>query len=239
MCIRDRIRDLHIYERTIPIVYNFDLPETSDLQSVQQLISEIRGCSNLDNEVRKCTQAKVFINDVIDLIQDLEAVRRAIEDEFRISQPGRVKRGLQFIGDFERWCCNVLTLREGEVLSGNELSLREGYSHLRSSVLADHASLLNFTEEQVRFSSNVASKIGSLETAMREVVQSLNVVERDQSNLVSAMLAAQLVYNNLVSQTAKLQFIFSSCRGHYLPTCLLYTSPSPRDRTRSRMPSSA
>ena len=25
----------------------------------------------------------------------------------------------------------------------------------------------------------------------------------------------------------------------YSPTCLLYTSPSPRDRTRSRMPSSA
>ena len=29
-----------------------------------------------------------------------------------------------------------------------------------------------------------------------------------------------------------------SCGGHVL-TCLLYTSPSPRDRTRSRMPSSA
>ena len=27
--------------------------------------------------------------------------------------------------------------------------------------------------------------------------------------------------------------------GHALYTCLLYTSPSPRDRTRSRMPSSA
>ena len=27
--------------------------------------------------------------------------------------------------------------------------------------------------------------------------------------------------------------------GAYLTTCLLYTSPSPRDRTRSRMPSSA
>ena len=27
--------------------------------------------------------------------------------------------------------------------------------------------------------------------------------------------------------------------GHSLYTCLLYTSPSPRDRTRSRMPSSA
>ena len=27
--------------------------------------------------------------------------------------------------------------------------------------------------------------------------------------------------------------------GHGLEGCLLYTSPSPRDRTRSRMPSSA
>ena len=27
--------------------------------------------------------------------------------------------------------------------------------------------------------------------------------------------------------------------GDLVPTCLLYTSPSPRDRTRSRMPSSA
>jgi len=34
------------------------------------------------------------------------------------------------------------------------------------------------------------------------------------------------------------------CQGYFIlagsaPTCLLYTSPSPRDRTRSRMPSSA
>ena len=28
-------------------------------------------------------------------------------------------------------------------------------------------------------------------------------------------------------------------QNHVIETCLLYTSPSPRDRTRSRMPSSA
>ena len=33
-------------------------------------------------------------------------------------------------------------------------------------------------------------------------------------------------------------FICAQC-GQPLFTCLLYTSPSPRDRTRSRMPSSA
>ena len=30
-----------------------------------------------------------------------------------------------------------------------------------------------------------------------------------------------------------------ACAQRYDRTCLLYTSPSPRDRTRSRMPSSA
>ena len=38
-----------------------------------------------------------------------------------------------------------------------------------------------------------------------------------------------------------LEQLFSKLRQHGLvvSTCLLYTSPSPRDRTRSRMPSSA
>ena len=31
----------------------------------------------------------------------------------------------------------------------------------------------------------------------------------------------------------------SDIKGYWVNTCLLYTSPSPRDRTRSRMPSSA
>ena len=32
----------------------------------------------------------------------------------------------------------------------------------------------------------------------------------------------------------------ATCKGHIsISSCLLYTSPSPRDRTRSRMPSSA
>ena len=38
---------------------------------------------------------------------------------------------------------------------------------------------------------------------------------------------------NLASQKAWLRLLY------YPETCLLYTSPSPRDRTRSRMPSSA
>ena len=41
----------------------------------------------------------------------------------------------------------------------------------------------------------------------------------------------------LVGQDALGEYIIEDCRKHNI--CLLYTSPSPRDRTRSRMPSSA
>ena len=45
---------------------------------------------------------------------------------------------------------------------------------------------------------------------------------------------------NLIQSVASKNKVFKSYIGMgYNPTCLLYTSPSPRDRTRSRMPSSA
>ena len=44
----------------------------------------------------------------------------------------------------------------------------------------------------------------------------------------------QNLYNDLGSDVAS-----SQKRGDWVNTCLLYTSPSPRDMRRSRMPSSA
>ena len=44
--------------------------------------------------------------------------------------------------------------------------------------------------------------------------------------------------NNLLVALAERGIPFVVCGSHHRP-CLLYTSPSPRDRTRSRMPSSA
>ena len=57
---------------------------------------------------------------------------------------------------------------------------------------------------------------------------------------------AHLYYDNMyenlseVLNLAELNNVKKTiCIGTDLETCLLYTSPSPRDRTRSRMPSSA
>src|SRR5665811_2578005 len=54
-----------------------------------------------------------------------------------------------------------------------------------------------------------------------------------------------ILHNSLMAVPNPFNFLDIACgdagqmSGALLGTCLLYTSPSPRDRTRSRMPSSA
>ena len=63
------------------------------------------------------------------------------------------------------------------------------------------------------------------------------------TNSGNSNLQPDWVWTKCRSNTSN-HFLFDSTRGvqnqlHSDTTCLLYTSPSPRDRTRSRMPSSA
>ena len=54
------------------------------------------------------------------------------------------------------------------------------------------------------------------------------------------VMSIQLVaYNDVIQYIVDGKLIYEIAGGGKIQTCLLYTSPSPRDRTRSRMPSSA
>ena len=59
----------------------------------------------------------------------------------------------------------------------------------------------------------------------------------DQSTLVEEL--ERLGYTQITTGNLQPGQYKADASGVYLYTCLLYTSPSPRDRTRSRMPSSA
>ena len=57
--------------------------------------------------------------------------------------------------------------------------------------------------------------------------------------LASSLLVGNTTAKSLAVATGKPFISVNHMEGHLLSPCLLYTSPSPRDRTRSRMPSSA
>ena len=65
----------------------------------------------------------------------------------------------------------------------------------------------------------------------------------DDNNIFAKILRSEIPCNKIYEDEFVLSFhdINPQKKIHALviPNCLLYTSPSPRDRTRSRMPSSA
>ena len=62
----------------------------------------------------------------------------------------------------------------------------------------------------------------------------------DQHLSILSNAGVDLVILEAMSSQADIVEVLAECSSNLkLPTCLLYTSPSPRDRTRSRMPSSA
>ena len=79
----------------------------------------------------------------------------------------------------------------------------------------------------------------------QELVSSLNMVDlciigNDEDIFKTVDLVKPQVIALGYDQTHQEKFITEGCKKINLDvTCLLYTSPSPRDRTRSRMPSSA
>ena len=64
------------------------------------------------------------------------------------------------------------------------------------------------------------------------------VVDMMQVNIVDPSMVSRVAIQNSVSVVSQLLSTEVIITDHH-NACLLYTSPSPRDRTRSRMPSSA
>ena len=83
---------------------------------------------------------------------------------------------------------------------------------------------------------------GGLEAlvALSQVVPGeVTLVWSDREELVAAVPQVLEVGGTTLLVDAQDEAATSHALAHQLQVCLLYTSPSPRDRTRSRMPSSA
>ena len=75
-----------------------------------------------------------------------------------------------------------------------------------------------------------------------EQEERLSAMNDERQDLIAAIARLREGIDELNSEgRQRLLAAFDTVNGHFgrLFTCLLYTSPSPRDRTRSRMPSSA
>ena len=69
--------------------------------------------------------------------------------------------------------------------------------------------------------------------------QSLSKKADELSIVGTIILTPEGINSTIACANLENLYSFETYISKYFPSCLLYTSPSPRDRTRSRMPSSA
>ena len=132
--------------------------------------------------------------------------------------------------------------------ANNPQQRSEGYNTLLSNILTSHTDLPASLVAYVR--SILSDSIGVIHSRplLSAFVEQYRTLSNNDAKLESGTTIVELLAPRIVSyeqQDTDIKFILADAYetdedfGNSAKTCLLYTSPSPRDRTRSRMPSSA
>ena len=111
---------------------------------------------------------------------------------------------------------------EPEFVDEGRIPLLERDENIDDSVYEDSQTKTSFNHDDV-----IQQEANEIELRRRE---------RNLEKLDTEINALERGFNVKIPPEERGRFRMSS---GYLQVCLLYTSPSPRDRTRSRMPSSA
>lgn len=212
------IEHMHVYEHTTPIIYYFKLPDIQSVRHIQDVLVKIEKCNG---NQEKCIEIKSDLEDILEMIKEMNEVQKAIIHEFEPTLKRRVKRGWQLLGDFDHWCCNVLTDRQGQEFKDNEMTLKEGYSRLSSSVIKDHAALLNISTETQVFNNKITEKMNDLRLAINEVSKYFENETELDAKKDAAFRVAQMYLSNAFVQNSKMQYLFSACKSHYLPMAIV------------------
>ena len=97
----------------------------------------------------------------------------------------------------------------------------------------DKKLILNSLEETKKIASEIAHKITLISKNTAKIIFLKGDLGTGKTTLVKEILKVYGLSESVTSPT------FTIVEPYLIGNCLLYTSPSPRDRTRSRMPSSA
>ena len=160
------------YEKSIPIIYK-QAYETKIYKPILET-TDIRECNkNFDHDFCSFVDTcHATTNKIHDLLED--DIKYQYLDFINIAPKNkRVKRGLQFMGDFFLWCCNVVTTEQTSVLYDNQNNINNNYNNLKETILTTHVELINVTEKLNSFSSNINKDLDALHESMKIIANTL------------------------------------------------------------------
>ncbi len=219
------LQDMIIYEKTVPIIYTVNVPLTEEIDDIEKSLDNLKICDSEAIRMKECVDISGDQRRLIKLTKEFGKINRAILNEFVTIVDGkkRFKRGLQFLGDIQNWCCNVLTVRQGKPLWKDVCTLKEGYDMLRESVIHHHEELLNtpITTEVKAFAAHTYDFLSALRHDLQVVGAYENGTWDRWETTIKINHKVQATYNEEIAINSKLLYLTHSCKNNRLPSSII------------------
>lgn len=220
-----------IYESSVPLVYKSSWPNVDEAFLTKPDKSGF--CNNTTND----PQCVLFswILQVDKQVAHRISWLNQTNGETVADQQGwsRVKRNLKFLGEFQHWCCGVVTSRQLKPLFANEQKMSKLEQVLNEQVAEAYAEIGNITEGMKQYSSEVEQTFAqvidvginvtkTIERLQRQMFRTDNENEHKSFSLLQLSRPTHQTIRQL--QTAQLIArleILSQCREKKWPTSIV------------------
>lgn len=193
------------YESTVPLIFEIPLP---DFEEWSKLIP-----SKFNNP-----QLLSILN---------HTVQTTLSSLPVLSAPvlSRVKRALDFVADFSKWCCGFATSNSVDQVLVRQDSIRNFTVELRNQIAFEHQSAIKST---TLFTNHLQKLETALTKLQNDTTQEVRELEEDEEQLESEIIAAALgMYQSTLLQlwTSAIQ----DCRQSRIPPFLVHPHTLSKD----------
>lgn len=196
------------YESSIPLLYEINIPTFA----------------NEKIENRNANPMIRALNDIrLKALENMKAIIPFIEEG---DTHGKriVTRSLDFIGDFEQWCCGVATEKNLQDILSVESSLEKFGKQMELQISRDHSEAIRMSQVLNNYTINIDGVLRQMENQVGRDFYALATDEKDLRNLVSDNSKGLLKFANswLDSVMASAwQKVTSYCQNKLIPHMLV------------------
>lgn len=136
----------------------------------------------------------------------------------------REKRGIQILGDFYNWCCNLITKEEIFPLYDNQERMNRNYKELRGALIDSHADLFNISTKLNNFTREINEGFKNIHETFNIF---LSDTLRHENNALDSLLKTQELTVNTLNVLQKhilidhFRDVLEHCKNHKIPAILL------------------
>lgn len=162
----NEVPEVIVYEKSIPLIYT-QKTIIEEENNVDNLLEVENYCEKKKNSYCYIVQQSLILlktlNININENKNLEKLAEIVGD----SKKKNKKRGIQFIGDFYNFCCDIATEKQIKNFYTNEDKLKQQADKLRDVFVSDHKDLNQITSQLNNYTAATSNKLENLKNIFK------------------------------------------------------------------------